>query len=191
MTERLVVGISGASGVIYGIRLLEILRSGPIETHLVITKAARVTIHQETSYKVSQVEALAHTSYSPDDIGAALASGSFPTRAMVVIPCSVKSLAAIANGFGDDLLTRAADVTLKEGRPLILVLRETPLHLGHLRAMTQAAEAGAVIFPPVPAFYTHPQSVEELIDQTVGRVLSRMGIENQYAKTWNGMSSGS
>jgi len=191
MTERLVVGISGASGVIYGIRLLEILRSGPIETHLVITKAARVTIHQETSYKVSQVEALAHRSYSPDDIGASLASGSFPTRAMVVIPCSVKSLAAIANGFGDDLLTRAADVTLKEGRPLILVVRETPLHLGHLRAMTQAAEAGAVIFPPVPAFYPHPQSVEELIDQTVGRVLSRMGIENQYAKTWNGMSSGS
>ncbi|MGA2111028.1 MAG: UbiX family flavin prenyltransferase [Anaerolineales bacterium] len=191
MAERLVVGISGASGVIYGIRLLEILQPGPLETHLVITKAARVTIHQETSYKVSQVEALAHTCYSPDDIGAALASGSFATRAMVVIPCSAKSLAAIANGFDSDLLSRAADVTLKEGRPLILVVREAPLHLGHLRAMTQAAEAGAVIFPPVPAFYTHPKSLEDLIDQTVGRVLSRLGIENPYAKTWNGMSSGS
>ncbi|MGA2821406.1 MAG: UbiX family flavin prenyltransferase, partial [Anaerolineales bacterium] len=169
MAERLVVGISGASGVIYGIRLLEILRPEPIETHLVISKAARVTIHQETSYKLSQVEALAHTCYSPDDVGAALASGSFATRGMVVIPCSIKSLAAIASGFSADLLSRAADVTLKEGRPLVLVVRETPLHRGHLRMMAQAAEAGAVIFPPVPAFYTHPQSLEDLIDQTVGR----------------------
>lgn len=191
MAERLVVGISGASGVIYGIRLLEILRPEPIETHLVISRAARVTIHQETSYQLSQVEALAHSCYSPDDVGAALASGSFATRGMVVIPCSIKSLAAIASGFSADLLSRAADVTLKEGRPLVLVVRETPLHRGHLRMMAQAAEAGAVIFPPVPAFYTHPQSLEDLIDQTVGQVLSRLGIENKYAKTWNGMSSGS
>jgi flavin prenyltransferase len=187
MSERLVVGITGASGVIYGIRLLEALQHASIETHLVLSKAARITLAQETVYKVSQVEALAHTSYSPEDIGAAIASGSFATRGMVVIPCSIKSLSAIATSFTHDLLVRAADVTLKEGRPLILVVRETPLHLGHLRLMAQAAEAGAVIMPPLPAFYNHPQTLQDLIDQMVGRVLARLGIESDLLKVWTGL----
>ncbi len=187
-TERLVVGISGSSGVILGIRLLQALQGGPIETHLVVTPAARVTIEQETSWKVDDVLALATTHYAPRDIGAAIASGSFTTRGMVVIPCSIKSLSAIANSYAADLLTRAADVTLKEGRPLLLVVRETPLHRGHLRLMDQAAAAGAVIFPPVPAFYTHPQSVDELVDNLVGRVLARLGIENDLYRRWTGTS---
>ncbi len=187
MSERLVVGITGASGVIYGIRLLEALQHSPIETHLVLSKAARITLVQETAYKVSQVEALAHANYSPEDIGAAIASGSFATRGMAVIPCSIKSLSAIATSFSHDLLVRAADVTLKEGRPLILVVRETPLHLGHLRLMAQAAEAGAVIMPPLPAFYNHPQTIQDLIDQTVGRVLARLGIQSELLKVWTGL----
>ncbi len=186
-SERLVVGITGASGVIYGIRLLEALQRTPIETHLVLSKAARITVAQETAYKVSQVEALAHVNYSPEDIGAAIASGSFATRGMVVIPCSIKSLSAIATSFTHDLLVRAADVTLKEGRPLILAVRETPLHLGHLRLMAQAAEAGAVIMPPLPAFYNHPQTLQDLIDQMVGRVLARLGIESDLLKVWTGL----
>ena len=184
--ERLVVGISGSSGVILGIRLLQALQGGPIETHLVVTPAARVTIEQETNWKVDDVLALATTHYSPRDIGAAIASGSFATRGMLVIPCSIKSLSAIANSYAADLLTRAADVTLKEGRPLLLVVRETPLHRGHLRLMDLAAAAGAVIFPPVPAFYTHPQSVDELVDNLVGRVLARLGIENDLYRRWTG-----
>jgi 4-hydroxy-3-polyprenylbenzoate decarboxylase len=182
MIGRLVVGITGASGVIYGIRLLEALQRTQVETHLVLSKAARVTIAQETEYKVSQVEALAHTSYSPDDIGAAIASGSFATRGMAVIPCSMKSLSGIATSYSADLMARAADVTLKEGRPLVLVVRETPLHLGHLQLMAQAAEAGAVIMPPLPAFYTHPRTIQDIVDQTVGRVLARLGIESDLLK---------
>jgi 4-hydroxy-3-polyprenylbenzoate decarboxylase len=184
--ERLVVGISGSSGVILGIRLLQALQGGPIETHLVITPAARVTIEQETNWKLEDVLALATTHYSPRDIGAAIASGSFATRGMVVIPCSIKSLSSIANSYAAELLTRAADVTLKEGRPLLLVVRETPLHRGHIRLMDQAAAAGAVIFPPVPAFYTHPQRVDELVDNLVGRVLARLGIENDLYRRWQG-----
>ena len=184
--RRLVVGISGSSGVILGIRLLQALRGGPLETHLVLTPSARLTIEQETDWKVEDVLALATVSYNPRDIGATIASGSFATQGMVVIPCSIKSLSAIANSYSAELLTRAADVTLKEGRPLLLVVRETPLHRGHIHLMEQAAAAGAVIFPPVPAFYTRPQTVEELVDNLVGRILARLGIENDIYKPWQG-----
>lgn len=183
---RLVVGISGASGVIMGIRLLQAARDLGLETHLILSPAGRVTIAEETEWKVSEVLALADVAYNHADVGAALASGSFKTMGMVVVPCSIKTLSAIANAYADDLLTRAADVTLKEGRPLILVVRETPLHRGHLRLMSLAAEAGAVIFPPVPAFYAKPKSVEEIVDNTVGRVLARLGVENQLYKEWKG-----
>lgn len=181
---RLVVGITGASGVILGIRLLEALRSTPIETHLVVSPAARVTIAQETSWAVKDVLALATASYNHADIGASLASGSFATLGMVIIPCSIKTLSAVANAYDDDLIVRAADVTLKEGRPLLLVVRETPLHRGHLRLLSLAAEAGAIIFPPVPAFYARPQSVDDIVDNTVGRVLARLGIDNDLYMKW-------
>lgn len=186
-TQRLVVGISGSSGAILGIRLLEALKSTSIETHLVITPSAHITIEQETSWKIGAVQALATHLHSHKDLGASIASGSFETMGMIVIPCSIKSLSAIANSYTSDLLTRAADVTLKEGRPLILVLREAPLHPGHLRLMKLAAEAGAVIFPPVPAFYTFPQTVDEIVDNIVGRVLRRIGIENDRYLQWQGL----
>ncbi len=186
--RRLIVGISGASGVIYGIRLLEVLRQDrAIETHLVLTEAARITIAQETDWKISEVEALADVVHRPNNVGASIASGSFVTMGMVVIPCSIKSLSNIALGNTGDLLARAADVQLKEGRPLVLVVRETPLHLGHLRLMTQAAEIGAVILPPVPAFYSRPQTVDDIINGTVGRVLLRLGIDNDLYFTWLGL----
>jgi 4-hydroxy-3-polyprenylbenzoate decarboxylase len=185
--RRLVVGITGASGVILGIRLLQVLKEMSVETHLVLSMAARATIPQETNWKVNDVLALAEFSYNPADIGAAIASGSFPTNGMVVIPCSVKSLSAIANCYSADLLARAADVTLKEGRPLLLVVRETPLHRGHLHLMDLAAQAGAVIFPPVPAFYNRPQSINELVDHLVGRVLRRLGLENDLYPQWGGL----
>ena len=182
--RRLVVGISGASGVILGIRLLEVLQAEEIETHLVISPAARATISQETDWKVSDVLALANVNYKHDDIGAAIASGSFATLGMIVIPCSIKTLSAIANSYSADLLSRAADVTLKEGRPLILVVRETPLHRGHLRLMDLATRAGAVIFPPVPAFYARPQTIDDIINNLVGRALERLGISNDLYKKW-------
>ena len=184
--ERLVVGITGASGVILGIRLLQVLQTLGIESHLVLSPAARVTIAQETDWKISAVQSLASVSYNDQDIGAAIASGSFTTRGMVIIPCSIKTLSAVANSYADSLLTRAADVTLKEGRPLLLVVRETPLHRGHIRLMDLAARAGAVIFPPVPAFYARPQTIDDIVDNTVGRVLARMGIQNQKYSIWNG-----
>ena len=183
--RRLIVGISGASGAIYGIRMLEVLAERPeIETHLVISQAARLTIAHETEWTVAQVEALADRAYAPDDLAAPIASGSFGGAGgagggMVIAPCSIKTLSAIANCYAADLLSRAADVTLKEGRPLVLLVRETPLHLGHLRLMVRAAEIGAVIFPPVPALYGRPQTVAELVDGTVGRVLARVGVENE------------
>ncbi len=190
MAERLVVAITGASGVIYGIRLLQALREVPnVEPHLVLSAAAKQTIAAETDWPLKEVEALAHTVYDNRQIGAALASGSFATRGMVVIPCSIKSLSAIANSYAADLITRAADVVLKEGRPLLLVVRETPLHLGHLRLMERAAETGAVIFPPVPAFYGKPQTVDDIIDGTVGRVLLRLGLDNTLFAQWRGMPS--
>jgi 4-hydroxy-3-polyprenylbenzoate decarboxylase len=182
--KHLVVGISGASGVILGIRLLDYLRQTEIETHLILSPAAQATITQETDWKISEVVGLAHSSYKHSDIGAAVASGAFPAMGMVVIPCSIKTLSGIANSYAADLLTRAADVNLKEGRPLILVVREAPLHPGHLRLMRLAAQAGAVIYPPVPAFYARPQTVAEIVDQIVGRVLLRIGIENDLYTPW-------
>jgi len=186
---RLVIGITGASGVVLGIRMLEFLQPMPIETHLILSPAARATISQETDWKVSDVLGLADTSYNHADIGAAIASGSFPTLGMAVVPCSIKTLSAIANSYAEDLISRAADVTLKEGRPLLLVVREAPMHRGHIRLMSLAADAGAVIFPPVPAFYTRPQSLDEVVDNTVGRILARLGIENQGYQQWQGMRS--
>lgn len=178
MPRRLVVGLSGASGVIYGIRLLEVLQPLPdIETHLVLSSAARQTIALETDYAVRAVEALADVRYRPGDIAAAISSGSFATLGMVVIPCSIKSLSAITQSLSDTLLTRAADVTLKERRRLVLVVRETPLHLGHLRLLVQAAELGAVIMPPMPAFYHRPQTIDDLVNQTVNRVLDMLQID--------------
>jgi len=182
--KRLVVGITGASGVILGIRLLEVLRSMAVEVHLVISPAAKATIAQETTWKISDVLALAEVVHNHADIGASIASGSFTTSGMVVAPCSIKTLSGIANSYAEDLISRAADVTLKEGRPLLLVVRETPLHRGHLRLMSLAAEAGAIIFPPVPAFYARPQSMEEIIDNLVGRILSRLGFENDLYLKW-------
>ncbi|MFL7870858.1 MAG: UbiX family flavin prenyltransferase [Anaerolineales bacterium] len=183
--QRLVVGISGASGVTLGIRALEILSQiDEIETHLVITAAARLTISQETDWTLKDIHALADMVYKENDISAAIASGSFTTLGMIVLPCSIKTLSAIANSYADNLLVRAADVTLKEGRPLVLGVRETPLHRGHLRLMDQAAEAGALIYPPMPAFYTRPKTVDELIDNLVGRVLARIGIENEQYLRW-------
>lgn len=186
--RRLVIGITGASGVILGIRLLEILARGEIETHLVLSPAARATIAQETDWKVSEVQNLADVNYSHQDIGAAIASGSFGTLGMIVIPCSIKTLSAIANSYTDDLISRAADVTMKEGRSLLLVVRETPLHRGQLRLLSLAAEAGAIIFPPVPAYYARPRSLDDVINNTVGRVLARLGIENQEYMEWKGMN---
>ena len=182
--QRLVVGISGASGSILGIRLLEVLRPTQIETHLVITPAGLATISHETDWNTRDVFSLADSVYEYTDIGASIASGSFGTIGMVVIPCSIKTLSAISNAYAADLLTRAADVSLKEGRPLVLVVRETPFHRGHLRLMSNAADAGAVIFPPVPAFYERPQSVEQVVDNLVGRILARMGINNDLYREW-------
>jgi len=176
--KRLIVGISGASGVIYAIRLLEVLADVPeIETHLVISSAGKRTITFETEYSVAQIEALADCTYRQGDIAAAISSGSFPTLGMVVVPCSVKTLSGIAISYSDNLLLRAADVVLKEHRKLVLVFRETPLHLGHLRSMVQLAEMGAIIMPPVPAFYNLPASVNDIVDQTVNRVLDLLDIE--------------
>ena len=182
--RRLVVGISGASGAILGIRLLEILRPMEIETHLVLSPAARVTVSQETGRAISEVQDLADVNYNPADIGAAIASGSFATIGMAIIPCSIKTLSAVANSYAEDLLSRAADVSLKEGRPLVLVVREAPLHPGHIRLMSLAAEAGAIIFPPVPAFYTHPQNLDDIVTNIAGRVLARLGVRNEWYVRW-------
>ncbi len=185
--RRIVVGISGASGAILGIRLLEVLRSmEEIETHLVISPAGRLTITQETDWLIDDVLALADVVYKHGDISASIASGSFDTVGMIIIPCSIKTLSAVANSYTENLLSRAADVTLKEGRPVVLVAREAPLHRGHLRLMDQAAEAGAVIFPPVPAFYARPESVEDVVDIILGRVLARVGIDNDLFVQWRG-----
>lgn len=186
---RLVVGISGASGVILGVRLLEALRRLAVESHLVLSRAAEVTLAHETDLKTADVRALADAHYAPADIGAAIASGSFRTLGMIVAPCSVRSMSEIASGVTSSLLSRAADVTLKERRPLVLMVRETPLHLGHLRTMTQLAEMGAVIAPPVPAFYAKPGSLDEMIDHSVGRALDLFGLDSGRVRRW-GESAG-
>ena len=189
MADRLIIGISGASGVIYGIRLLEVLSRIPsIETHLVMSGVARATILEETEFSVRDVEALADVLHSSGNVGASIASGSFSTMGMIVAPCSIKTLSAIANSYTDDLLSRAADVQLKEGRPVLLMVRETPLHVGHLRLLVQASEIGAVIMPPVPAFYGRPQTLDDIINVTVGRALARIGIPNELYAEWLGMS---
>ncbi|NWH08793.1 MAG: UbiX family flavin prenyltransferase [Alphaproteobacteria bacterium] len=181
---RLIVGISGASGVIYAIRLLEMLRTLKIDAHLVISKAGEMTIGYETSFSPAEVARLAHTVYAPGDIAAPIASGSFRTLGMVVAPCSVRSMSEIATGVTTGLLTRAADVTLKERRRLVLMVRETPLHLGHLRTMTQLAEMGAIIAPPLPAFYAEPQSLDDVIHQSAARVLDLFGLEPPRIRRW-------
>lgn len=176
--KRLIVGISGASGAIYGVRLLQVLRNVPdVETHLVMSQAARQTLSLETDLSLRDVQSLADVIHDARDIAATISSGSFKTSGMVILPCSIKTLSGIVNSYTDTLVTRAADVVLKERRPLVLCVRETPLHLGHLRLMTQAAELGAVIMPPVPAFYNRPQSLDDVINQTVNRVIDQFDIE--------------
>jgi 4-hydroxy-3-polyprenylbenzoate decarboxylase len=185
MPDRLVIGISGASGAILGVRLLEVLaQRRAVETHLIISQAARLTIRAETRYTIAQVEGLADVAYAADDLGASIASGSFATRGMVIIPCSIKTLSAVAHSYAADLIARAADVTLKERRPLVLVVRESPFHLGHLQLMVQATQLGATIYPPMPAFYAHPRSIDEMVDHIVGRVLAYLGIPNTLYAPW-------
>ncbi len=183
-TPRLIVGISGASGVTYGVRLLEILRDLPLETHLVMTRAAEVTLAHETGRKVAEVQALATHTHAVTDIAAPIASGSFRTLGMIVAPCSIRSMSDIAHGTTATLLTRAADVCLKERRPLVLMVRETPLHLGHLRSMTALAEMGAILAPPVPAFYAEPQTLADMVDHTLGRMLDLFGLETPMVRRW-------
>ena len=176
--KRIVIGISGASGAIYGIRLLQILRTVPmVETHLVLSSAAKRTIGMETNYSVEEVEALADRTHRTSDIAASISSGSFRAAGMIVAPCSMKTVSGIATSYSDNLLLRAADVMLKDRRPLVLLVRETPLHLGHLRLLVQVAEMGAIVMPPVPAFYHRPSTLEEIIDQTVNRSLDLLGVE--------------
>ncbi len=182
--NRLIIGISGASGIVYGIRLLQILRNTPVETHLVISRAAEIALAHETSRKVAEVKAMADAHYAASDIGAAISSGSYRTEGMIIAPCSIRSMSEIASGVTSTLLTRAADVVLKERRRLVLMVRETPLHTGHLRTMLALSEMGAIIAPPVPAFYAQPQSVDEMVDQTVGRVLDLFGVETGLVRRW-------
>jgi len=187
MRKPLVVGISGASGVVYGIRLLEVLKDhADVETHLVLTKPAERTIAEETSWDLSTVRALATVVHPVGDVGATIASGSFLTMGMVVAPCSIRTASAIAYCQADNLLTRAADVSLKEGRKLVLVVRETPLHRGHLKVLLAASENGAIILPPMPAFYTMPGSVAAIVDHTVARILDQFGIAHQLSSRWTG-----
>ena len=187
--RRVVVAITGASGAIYGVTLLRLLREHDVEIHLVVSRSAVLTLKQETGLTLADVHALSDVVHRPIDIGASIASGSFRTVGMVVAPCSIRTLSAIAYCNTDDLIGRAADVTLKEGRPLVLMVRETPLHVGHLRAMTAAAEAGAVIAPPVPAFYHPPRNVAELVEHTVRRVIDRLGLDGSTCE-WQGLRTG-
>ena len=182
--RRLIVGISGASGVIYGIRLLQVLRDVGMETHLVMTRSAEITLAHESNYKVAEVRDLASCAYSPTDIGAAISSGSFRTAGMIVAPCSIRSMSEIATGVTSGLLSRAADVVLKERRRLVLMVRETPLHGGHLRTMAQLSDMGAIIAPPVPAFYAQPQTLDDMIDHTIGRMLDFFDIETGLVRRW-------
>ncbi len=184
MTKRVVVAITGASGAVYGIRALELLRPLDVESHLITTGPGRMTIDVETGRSADEVEALADVVHGSRDIGASIASGSFRTDGMIIAPCSIKSLSAIANSFSADLVARAADVTLKERRPLVLMVRETPFHLGHLRLMERVAEMGGVIYPPVPAFYNQPKDIDDLVTHSVGRALEVLGIEIEGLRRW-------
>jgi 4-hydroxy-3-polyprenylbenzoate decarboxylase len=184
--RRLVVGITGASGTIYGIRLLEMLKKTDIETHLVMSKSAEMTLVYETDYKPKDVKTLASVVHPPADIGASISSGSFPTMGMVIVPCSIRTMSEIATGVTSSLVSRAADVVLKEKRRLVLALRETPLHGGHLRTLVTLADIGAVVAPIVPAFYNKPKTVDDIINHTVGRLLDLFGIESKLVKRWEG-----
>jgi len=188
MARRIVIGISGSSGVIYGVRMLEHLRDTDCETHLIISKSAKLNIEIETSYKFKEVAALADYTYDPKNMAASISSGSFLTDGMVVVPCTIKTLSGIANSFTENLLIRAADVILKEKRKLVLVVRETPLHKGHLNLMVTAADLGAHIMPPVPSFYHMPKTIDDIIDQTIGKVFDYMGIEHELFARWSGMA---
>jgi flavin prenyltransferase len=185
-SARLIVGISGASGTVYGVRLLEMLREAEIETHLVMSKSAEMTLAYETDLKPKDVRALAAVHYPVSDIGAAISSGSFPTMGMIIAPCSIRTMSEIASGVTSSLLSRAADVVLKERRRLVLAVRETPLHVGHLRSMLTLAEIGAVVAPVVPAFYNRPKTVDDIINHTCGRLLDLFGIDTGIVKRWKG-----
>ncbi|MGY3605333.1 MULTISPECIES: UbiX family flavin prenyltransferase [unclassified Bradyrhizobium] len=186
--RRLIVGITGASGAIYGVRMLRLLKSMPIETHLVMSRSAKITLTQELDVKVSDVTALADVVHQVDNIGASISSGSFKTLGMVIAPCSMRSLAEIASGVTSSLVTRAADVVLKERRRLVLMVREAPLHLGHLRSMVAATEIGAIVYPPVPAFYARPESLDQMVDHTLGRVLDLFDISTDVVSRWRGLA---
>ncbi|MBL7249564.1 UbiX family flavin prenyltransferase [Alloalcanivorax sp. C16-2] len=188
--QRLIIGISGASGAIYGVRLLELLRDTPIETHLVVSKSALITVSHETGLSWSDLKPMASVCYSNQDIGAAIASGSYKTLGMIVAPCSMRSMSEIASGVTSTLLTRAADVILKERRRLALMVRETPLHRNHLRTMTELAELGAVIAPPVPAFYALPKTLDDMVDHSLGRVLDLFDIELGIVRRWRDTDNG-
>ncbi|HZS64885.1 MAG TPA: UbiX family flavin prenyltransferase [Xanthobacteraceae bacterium] len=185
-TKRLIVGISGASGVIYGVRMLQVLRAAGIETHLVMSKSAELTLVYETDFKSKDVRALASHFHAASDIGAAISSGSFPTMGMVIVPCSVRSMSEIAAGVTSTLMSRAADVVLKERRRLVLAFRETPVHAGHLKTMMALTEMGAIVAPIVPAFYNRPETLDDIINHTVGRLLDLFGIETKLVKRWKG-----
>ena len=189
--RRLVVAITGATGAVYGVRLLQLLSSTPgVETHLVLSDAAVLTVHQEMDLGRREVEALAHVVHKNRDIGAAIASGSFQSDGMVIAPCSMKTLAAVALGLSDNLIARAADVMLKERRRLILMVRETPFNLAHLRNMTAVTEMGGIVFPPLPGFYQRPQTIAQMVDHTLARVIDLLGVEHALAPRWNGLKAG-
>jgi 4-hydroxy-3-polyprenylbenzoate decarboxylase len=183
-TKRVIVGITGASGAVYGLTALKALRAAGMETHLVISRSAQITMAHETEIRPSNLVSLADVLYRVDDIGAAISSGSFRTEGMIIAPCSVRSLSEIATGVTSSLLTRAADVVLKERRKLILLVRETPFHLGHLRSMTQVTEMGAIVMPPVPAFYTRPATLQDVVDHSVGRALDLLGLDTNLVSRW-------
>jgi 4-hydroxy-3-polyprenylbenzoate decarboxylase len=187
--QRIVIAITGATGAVYGVRLLQVLKETPnVETHLVVSDAAVLTLHQETGLQRKEVEALADVVHRQHNIGASIASGSFQSDGMIIAPCSMKTLASVAHGLSDNLVARAADVVLKERRRLVLMVRETPFNLAHLRNMTAVTEMGGIIFPPLPSFYHQPQSIADMVDHTVARVLDLFGMENQLAPRWNGLN---
>ena len=190
MQKRLIVAITGASGTIYGIRILEALKHLGVESHLVMSDSAKLTMAAETNYKPAQIEAMADFVHSAKNIGASISSGSFKSLGMVIAPCSIRTLSEIASGVTSSLVSRAADVVLKERRRLILLVRETPLHAGHLRSMSQVTECGAIVMPPVPAFYAKPESIDDMVNQTVGRCLDLFDLDNALVTRWNGMDGG-
>ncbi|MBU3622377.1 UbiX family flavin prenyltransferase [Polynucleobacter sp. AP-Latsch-80-C2] len=190
LNKRLIVAITGASGTIYGIRILEALRDIGVESHLVMSDSAKLTMAAETSYKPAQIEAMADVVHSAKNVGASISSGSFKSLGMVIAPCSIRTLSEIACGVTSSLVSRAADVVLKERRRLVLLVRETPLHLGHLRSMSQVTECGAIVMPPVPAFYAKPNSLDDMVSHTVGRCLDLFDLDNTLVTRWNGMDGG-